>query len=392
MTKSMFIYAWDLLDEGIEHTLRKLKELGMNSITVTAAYHSGKFFLPHNPHRKIYYHNHSSVYYTVNTTRYGQLLPRMGDAFIQHRIESEQAGTSEDLLTSICAQAKALGMQVYTWVVGFHNSHLGEAFPEFTVHNAFGESYRHALCPSHRETKQYVKAILSDLVESYELDGFVLESFDFPGMLHGDHHELVGTSRKSDLEQLLGLCFCKQCRANAEAAGIDVSQFQQEVAEAVETVGNSGKPVTVTALPTFMLYLQLREDTVADVFAQCRDILDRTGKSLKLFSTLWLAYGSHPGLYGMNPRRLDPYVDQWIACYPSSIEDTESFVNRALQYIPRSKLAAGIRMIEPEIVVPEQLDGYLNAYSKAGIDNLYFYNYGLASREIVERLGKSLES
>lgn len=295
-------------------------------------------------------------------------------------------------MTSICVQARALGMQVYAWVVGFHNTHLGETFPEFTVHNAFGESYRHALCPSHPETKQYVQAILADLAEGYELDGFVLESFDFPGMLHGDHHELVGTSRKSELEQLLGLCFCKTCRANAEAAGIDVSRFRQEVTQAAETVGNSGKPVAVTSLPSFKQYLQLREDAVADVFALCRDVLDRTGKSLKLFSTLWLAYGSDPGLYGMNPRRLDPYVDQWIACYPSSIEDTESFVRRALQSIPRSKLAAGIRMIEPEIVVPEQLDGYLNAYSKAGIDDLYFYNYGLASEEIVERLGIRLES
>ncbi|XID90397.1 hypothetical protein ACF3MZ_17820 [Paenibacillaceae bacterium WGS1546] len=294
-------------------------------------------------------------------------------------------------MASICVQAKALGMQVYAWVVGFHNTHLGETFPEFTVHNAFGEAYRHALCPSHQETKQYVQAILVDLAEGCELDGFVLESFDFPGMLHGDHHELVGTSRKSELEELLGLCFCKRCRANAEAAGIEVSRFRQEVAQAAETVGNSGKPVTVASLPSYKQYLQLREDTVADVFALCRDVLDRTGKSLKLLSTLWLAYGSNPGLYGMNPRRLDPYVDQWIACYPSSIEDTEAFVHRALQSIPRSKLAAGIRMIEPEVVVPEQLDGYMNAYSKAGIDDLYFYNYGLASEEIVERLGISLE-
>ncbi|GIP31734.1 hypothetical protein [Paenibacillus sp. J2TS4] len=389
--RTIFIYAWDLLDEGIEAALSKLKKMGVNGIAVTAAYHSGKFLLPHNPNRKIYYHTHSSVYYNVNTAKYGQLLPRTGDAFEQYRIASQRTGTPGDLLTSICHHAKALQMQVYAWVVGFHNSYLGEAFPEFTVRNAFGESYRHALCPAHKETQQYVTAILSDLAEGYDLDGFVLESFDFPGMLHGDHHELVGSSRKDELERLLGLCFCDQCMANAQSAGIDAAQFRREIAQAAETVANSRKPVTAMSLPSYKQFIQMREETVAGVFAQCRSVMEGSGKPLQLLSTLWMAYGSDPGLYGMNPHRLDRYVDQWIACYPSSAHDTIPFVDRALQSVPRHKLAAGVRLIEPEIVTPEQLDGYLNAYSKAGIDDLFFYNYGLASGEIVERLGISLE-
>lgn len=389
--KSIFIYAWDLLDEGIEVTLHKLKGLGVNGIVVTAAYHSGKFYLPHNPNRKIYYHTHSSVYYTVNTAKYGQLLPRTGDAFEQYRIAAERTGTAGDLMASICHHAKVLQMEVYAWVVGFHNSYLGEAFPEFTVHNAFGESYRHALCPAHEETQQYVKAILSDLAEGYEIDGIVLESFDYPGMLHGDHHELVGSSRKGELEQLLGLCFCERCMAKARSAGMDAEQFRLNIIQAAESVGNSRQPVDVTTLPQYKQFIQMREETVAAVFAQCRGVIDGAGKPLKLLSTLWLAYGADPGLYGTNTRRLDRYVDQWIACYPASIEDTESFVSRALQWVPRSKLAAGVKLVEPETVVPEQLDGYLNAYSKAGIDEWFFYNYGLASGEIVDQLGISLE-
>lgn len=389
--RTIFIYAWDLLDEGIEPVLNKLKEMGVTGIAVTAAYHSGKFLLPHNPHRKIYYHPYSSVYYNVNTTKYGQLLPRAGEAFEQHRSASRGTGTSGDLLTLICHHAKALQMEVYAWVVGFHNSYLGEAFPEFTVRNAFGESYRHALCPAHKETQQYVKAILSDLAEGYDLDGFVLESFDYPGMLHGDHHELVCSARKDELERLLGLCFCNQCMANARAAGIDADRFRQEIAHAAETVANSREPVTATSLPQYMQFIQMREDTVDAVFAQCRSIVDGSGKPLQMLSTLWMAYGAEPGLYGMNPRRLDRYIDQWVACYPSSAEDTVPFVDRALQSVPRHKLAAGVRMIEPEITAPEHLDGYLNAYAKAGVNDLFFYNYGLASREIVERLGISLE-
>ena len=53
---SIWIYPWDLLDEGITSTVNKLSQNpGIDWLSVTTVYHSGKFLLPHNPNKKVYF-------------------------------------------------------------------------------------------------------------------------------------------------------------------------------------------------------------------------------------------------------------------------------------------------------------------------------------------------
>ena len=55
------LYAWDLLDEGLEHMLDVLqRETLTNSVYLVALMHDEKrpltdFYYPHNPRRKVYW-------------------------------------------------------------------------------------------------------------------------------------------------------------------------------------------------------------------------------------------------------------------------------------------------------------------------------------------------
>ena len=51
---SMWTYAWDLDDCGIDSALRDLREHGVGDVAVATAYHSGRFLQIRSPRRKIY--------------------------------------------------------------------------------------------------------------------------------------------------------------------------------------------------------------------------------------------------------------------------------------------------------------------------------------------------
>jgi hypothetical protein len=50
---SMWIYPWDLVDEGYDQVLPLLRAHGLTSISLATAYHAGKFLSPHNPRHKV---------------------------------------------------------------------------------------------------------------------------------------------------------------------------------------------------------------------------------------------------------------------------------------------------------------------------------------------------
>lgn len=382
--QSMFAYPWDLYDEGIPAALERIKELGIDRILLAASYHSGKFFLPHNPRKKIYYHGSGKIYFTPDISKYGLLKPDFGDAYLEFR---ERSGSgAADLLDEILGAAQSLGLEVYAWVVGFHNSRLGAEFPQYTVHNAFGESYRHALCPSMREPRRYVLQMIDDLARHYPLDGIVLESYDYMGMFHGDHHEIIATSCPNDLEKLMGICFCEGCRKNAEASGIDAEQLQSAVRNAVLRMCDKGEMADFGSMEGMESYLEMRELVVEGIYGEAKGLLHRSGRSVRLFSTLWMAGGADPRLSGVEPRRLDKYVDGWIVCYPSAPTDVPRFLARARRCVSESKLHGGIRLLPPETTSSEQVQRYAEAYGKEQVHRLCYYNYGLASNVVLDRL------
>lgn len=386
MNKSIFVYPWDIVDDGIAETLADIQSLGIAEINVSVSYHSGKFLLPHNPKKKIYYHEGGSVYFRPNLDRYGVLKPLPGKAHEEFLHKEGIPSGQEDLLSSIIAECRKLGLKVNAWVVGFHNTRLGRLHPEYTVRNVYGEPYYHALCPAHEECEHYVLQMIRDLVDQYDLDGIILESFDYLGCLHGDHHEIVGVSDKENLEKLLGLCLCPACELLAGKQGMDIAKFKSQLKASVEQVANLKCTEPPAPIEHIAEFLSMRAEVVHQIVRNVRQVVSQRNRAIRLYSILWLADGTDPAFYGTVPEHLSPYLDGWIACYPNSPEDAEAFIAKTKLLIPEEKLLAGLRLIAPQMTDIEQIPAYLESYKAVGVKKFHFYNYGLMPRSALDKI------
>ena len=148
--KGLYVYAWDLADEGLETVLGRIRPTGINTLTLAASYHAGKFLRPHGVGGKVYFPVDGTVYFQARPERYGHIRPLVNplvaefDAFA--RLEQE-----------------APDLERVAWVVCCHNTPLGQQYPEFTSRNAFGDPYPYSLCPAHPAVRDYVVNLVADL-------------------------------------------------------------------------------------------------------------------------------------------------------------------------------------------------------------------------------------
>src|SRR5579884_4460032 len=114
------LYAWDLLDEGLDHILDVLQaETLTNSTYLVALMHDEKrpltdFYYPHNPRRKVYWTVDSRAYWNPNPDSYrgSRIKPRLSD-------NPELKG--HDWLQELIVGSRRRGMTVgaelsHTWV------------------------------------------------------------------------------------------------------------------------------------------------------------------------------------------------------------------------------------------------------------------------------------
>lgn len=61
--RGLFAYPWDVIDEGADAVLDAVERAGLNALYITTWYHSGMFFLPHNPVRRTYFPTPGALYF-----------------------------------------------------------------------------------------------------------------------------------------------------------------------------------------------------------------------------------------------------------------------------------------------------------------------------------------
>ncbi|HEX5503608.1 MAG TPA: hypothetical protein VFW96_13375, partial [Thermomicrobiales bacterium] len=150
----IYTYAWDLAAEGYDTALGRIAAAGLTAVNLACAYHAGKFLLPHNPRQRVYFAEDGALYFRPDLARYGRLRPRVS------RFVADQG----DPLTDLDRACRARDLEVVAWVVCLHNSWLGEQFPDCAVWNAFGDPYVHSLTPAHPAVREYLRALLTDVV------------------------------------------------------------------------------------------------------------------------------------------------------------------------------------------------------------------------------------
>ena len=71
MHRSMWTYAWDLLDLGFDTALGELRDRArLNCISLASSYHAGRFFQPRSPKRKAYFPEDGTIYFHPTSARW----------------------------------------------------------------------------------------------------------------------------------------------------------------------------------------------------------------------------------------------------------------------------------------------------------------------------------
>lgn len=222
LSASMWIYLWDLVDEGYEPVLRKLTENRLTGISMATAYHAGKFLEPHNPKRKVVFLEDGTVYFKPDPKKYGRMRPRLNSLVkAGHGLETAKKFADE------------MGLTTRAWVVCCHNTPLGTQYPDIACEDAFGDKLYHNLCPSNEDVRRYIRGLVADIA-SHGVDAIELEALQFQGYAHGYHHEREGIELNVAARFLLGLCFCPSCLKRARAAHLDLTPVQTFTKQTLE--------------------------------------------------------------------------------------------------------------------------------------------------------------
>src|SRR5438876_8735811 len=80
METSIFCFATDLADEGIETVLDNVQHRGgLGGVTFAAAYHEGRDLFPHNPVHKVRFLESGAVFFEPHAVRRTRLQPPVSD-------------------------------------------------------------------------------------------------------------------------------------------------------------------------------------------------------------------------------------------------------------------------------------------------------------------------
>ena len=377
MRRSMWTYAWDIQDVGIDKVTRDLRNrAGLDCISLATSYHAGRFLQPRSPRRKVYFPEDGTIYFQPTPSRW------QGSA-IRPKVAAIVA-EGGDVLGELIRRRDSSGLAVSCWTVCLHNTRLGLLNPDAVTRSAFGDPNPFSLCPSNPRARAYVRTLVEDLTKTYEPDMVELESPSFMGYEHGYHHEKDGVGLLPEQDLVFSLCFCDSCLSGAARAGVDGSRTKETarrfIAETCERetpaprfpeFPNAGLEA-FRDCPELHEYLAWRFEPVTSLVAEIREAAHPASRIVVIdLKDGWLG--------GCDAAALGKVCDGLILCAydmePAAVSDLISSGRKAIG--PDKFLGAGFRLFYPEMKGRDAVAGKTAAAIAAGADGLNFYNYGL---------------
>ncbi len=365
MLHSMFVYPWDLQDEGTAEVAARLSGAGLNAVSVSTAYHAGKFLRPHGRNGRVIFTEDGTVFFQPDPSRYGRLQPQAAKMVSEH-----------DTLSSLARSAPDL--HVTAWTVGLHNSRLGAAHPDLACQTAFGDVLVNALCPSQPEVRHYLTALCLDTAAQAGVRDIAIETPGFQAYHHGHHHEFELIALPPAAEALLGTCFCQACIARARDAGIDGAGLAARTRRDLDAFfadGTASLPDPVQDAE-WAAWQDLRAGIVTSLIAEVRAALPaETGlsviPSVLTPNALCWREGSDLADLARAAGRLDVTAYQ---CGPEAIARDIADVRATSG--PDANIGFILRPTWPHVNDAAEFAACIGAARAAGADRLSFYNYG----------------
>ena len=317
------LYAWDLLDEGLEHMLDVLEqETRTNSTYLVALMHDEKrpltdFYYPHNPKRKVYWTEDSRAYRRPNPDAYGnsRIKPLTTD-------NPELQG--HDWLQELIDGSRRRGMTVgaelsHTWI---DKARTRNELADVVQRDIYGNRFDQQICFNHPDVRAYGIALYVDLAAHYDID-FVqtcVRGFN-PGRT-----QPWTSSNSPELQRLTGIvlggCFCDHCRAAAEKRGIDwhaMVERLQWLADGYDRYNHRQafdmnllwhSSMTSTALlaeiPELYAFLKFRIDSITEFFGEIYAAVHAAKPGIDVRLNHYAAY---PELMGLDLKSVGQFMD-----------------------------------------------------------------------------------
>ncbi len=261
---SMYLYPWDLRDEGAGAVGDRLRAARIGGVTLATSYHAGKFLRPHSPAGKVYFPEDGTVYFTPDPKLYREIAPR-------------RAGMADDYDALRELGRGAPDLKITAWTVGLHNSRLGQAHPHVTTETVYGDRLINSLCPAQPEIRHYLTALCVDTANQPGVGEIALETPGWQAFRHGHHHEFELVALPDRVQVMMGTCFCDACRAGATHAGVDVAALAAETRRQLDLFFAEGTlPATDPATdPDWAAFHAWRAETVTCLVAEIRAALPR---------------------------------------------------------------------------------------------------------------------
>ncbi|MFE6827374.1 hypothetical protein [Streptomyces sp. NPDC057690] len=226
MKASTFVYPWDIT--GDPGAAARIAALGVEQVTLAAAYHSTRALTPRHPRHRIVTAEHAAVLYPTDPA---------GDRWRGRALRPYPAGdwAPGDAYGEAAEALARAGLDVHTWVVLAHNSRMGAEHPDTSVVNAYGDRYPWAPCIAQPATRAYLVDLAAEAAVRPGAGGTELESLGWYGLQHLHAHDKTGGVGLGDAGQyLMALCFCPACRAGYGEQGLDADALAAAVREALE--------------------------------------------------------------------------------------------------------------------------------------------------------------
>ncbi|GAA4797927.1 hypothetical protein [Streptomyces ziwulingensis] len=225
MKASAFVYPWDVV--GDPHAAAAIAGLGVEQVTLAAAYHSTRALTPRHPRHRVVTAEHAAVLYPP------------GEHWRGRELRPHESGdwAPGDAFGEAAAALAGAGLEVHTWVVLAHSSRLGAEHPGTSVVNAYGDRYPWAPCVAQPATREYLVALAAEAAVRPGARGTELESLGWYGLAHLHAHDKTGGVGLGDAGQyLMSLCFCPACRDGYGGHGLDAAELAAAVRDALEPV------------------------------------------------------------------------------------------------------------------------------------------------------------
>jgi hypothetical protein len=393
---SIWVYAWDLLDEGIDAALDQIQTRGgMTGINVAAIYHSGKFLHVHNPRRRVVFPQSGTLYYRPDTAWHGKqrIVPPVWPTALE-----------DDFWPRLREATARRGMTLSAWTLGLHNSGIGNAYPDTAVVNAYGDRITTDLCAFHPDVAVYLTAAMRDIAANLGVDRVLIESLQHMPFRHGYHHEVIGVPTGPLVDFLLSLDFNPYTVEAGKAAGIDMHAVRSWVKLTLDrhfADPFAAEPqmdwATLRAAVAGEMgaYLDLRREGIST-------LLTAVVAEIRAVSRARIALCDFGPLYGLAPdeRTWEDGVDIGLAAqlvdelHPTFyFTDMEVHRRKFAQYRAllggEKPMLPAIRAILPQTPSREALrDQVLALTSDAA--GFSFYNYGFMAPQVLDWLRETL--